>query len=130
VDGLQAVLKGSVLNPSIRAGELVHSIQIQQPQYGQTDSFGGSVTPATWNTVRTARAAIYTAGGRETSMASQIVSDVSHVVKVRWTDIMIRANYRVFFQSRFFTVQYAENVLERNRVLLLYCLEVDSGGGG
>jgi hypothetical protein len=25
-------------------------------------------------------------------------------------------------------VQYVENVQERNRVLLLYCLEVDGGG--
>jgi SPP1 family predicted phage head-tail adaptor len=128
MDGLQAML-GSVLNPSIRAGELCHQVEIQQPQTSSGDSFGNSVTPANWTTVRTTRAAIYTAGGRETSMASQIVSAVSHVVKVRWTEVTINANYRVVFGSRFFTVQYVENVLERNRVLLLYCLETNQGGG-
>lgn len=114
---------------AIDAGELRHAVIIQQPQAQTTDSFGNSVTPATWTTVRTAMAAIYTAGGRETSMASQIVSEVSHVVKVRWTSDTIKANYRVQFGSRIFTVQYVENVLERNRVLLLYCLEVNQGGG-
>jgi SPP1 family predicted phage head-tail adaptor len=112
---------------AINAGELRHQVQIQSPLY-QPTSRGSSVTPASWSLVRTAFAAIYTAGGRETSMASQIVSQVSHVVKVRWTADVIKANYQVLFGGRFFTVQYVENVLERNRVLLLYCLEVDGGG--
>jgi SPP1 family predicted phage head-tail adaptor len=109
----------------IDAGELRHSITIQQPQYGSAGARGQSVVPSSWAVVRTARAAIYTAGGRETSMASQIVSDVSHVVKVRWTPDAIAANYRIVFGSRVMTIQYVENVLERNRVLLLYCKEVD-----
>jgi SPP1 family predicted phage head-tail adaptor len=117
-------------NPlAISPGELRHPISIQQPQYA-AGSDGESITPSSWDDVRDANAAIYTAGGRETSQASQIVSEVSHVVKVRWTPTLIRANYRVVYGSRYFTVQYVENVLERNRVLLLYCLEVDSGGGG
>jgi head-tail adaptor len=53
---------------------------------------------------------------------------VSHVIKVRYTATIIKAGYRVQYAGRFFTVQYVENVLERNRVLLLYCLEVDGGG--
>lgn len=110
----------------ISAGELRHTVQIQQPQYTPGAS-GISLTPQNWTTVRTTQAAIYTAGGRETSMAAQIVSSVSHVVKARWTATVVKANYRVVFGSRTFTVQYAENVLERDRVLLLYCLEVDGG---
>lgn len=112
----------------INAGELRHAIDIQQPNYATAGSRGQSVTPSSWTTVRSTRAAVYTAGGRETSMASQIVSDVSHVVKIRWGSAVIKANYRVVFGGRTFTVQYVENVLERNRVLLLYCLEVDGGG--
>ena len=122
------MLKGSLLNPSLRAGELVHPITIQAPVY-VADARGQSLTPASWNAVRSTRAAVYTAGGRETSMASQIVSQVSHVIKVRWTATAIKANYQVVFQGRVFTIQYVEDVLERNRVLLLYCLEVDQGGG-
>jgi SPP1 family predicted phage head-tail adaptor len=112
---------------AVNAGELRHEVQIQSPVYEST-SRGMSVTPTSWSLVRTAFAAIYTAGGRETSMASQIVSQVSHVVKLRWTADLIKANYQVLFAGRYFTVQYVENVLERNRVLLLYCLEVDGGG--
>lgn len=113
----------------VNAGELRHQVQIQQPQYAHGDARGKSMVPASWNTVRTAMSAIYTAGGRETSQASQIVSAVTHVVKVRWTSATVRAGYRVLFGDRYFTVQYVENVLERNRVLLLYCLEIDTGGG-
>ena len=111
----------------INSGELRHEIQIQQPD-ATPDSRGLSAVPASWTTARTTRAMIYTAGGRETSMASQIISDVSHVVKVRWTLTAIEAGYRVVFSGRVFTVQYVENVYERNRVLLLYCVEVNGGG--
>lgn len=113
----------------IAAGELRHQIAIEQPEYAQPGRTGMSITPAAWQAVRNTRAAIYTAGSRETSMAAQVVSQVSHVVKVRWAPQAILANYRVVFGNRFFTVQYVENVAERNRVLLLYCLEVDQGGG-
>jgi hypothetical protein len=40
----------------------------------------------------------------------------------------MRANYRVVFRTRYFTVSYVENVKERDFVLLLYCVEIDSGG--
>jgi SPP1 family predicted phage head-tail adaptor len=115
-------------NPlAISPGELRHQVTIQSPVYA-ADANGMSTTPVDWVMVRTPHAAIYTAGGRETSMASQIVSEVSHTVKVRWTPAPIKANFRVLFEGRTFIVQYVENVLERNRVLLLYCLEVDGGG--
>ncbi|WP_420239257.1 head-tail adaptor protein [Telmatobacter bradus] len=111
----------------IDAGELRHAVSVQSPVYA-AGACGMSVTPTEWAPVRSAYAAIYTAGGRETSMAAQIVSQVSHVVKLRWTADVIKANFCVIFGDRTFIVQYVENVLERNRVLLLYCLEVDGGG--
>lgn len=108
----------------IRPGELRHAITIQSPST-VAGEFGMSVSPSTWNPVRTTNAAIYTAGGRETSQAAQLVSEVSHVVKIRWGAEVLKAGYQVVFGSRIFTVLYIENVLERNRVLLLYCKEVD-----
>lgn len=112
----------------VSSAELRHSVVIEAPAYS-ADALGGmSVAPTSWTTARSTWGAIYTAGGRETSMASQIVSQVSHVVKVRYTATVIKAGYRVLYAGRYFTVQYVENVLERNRVLLLYCLEVDGGG--
>jgi head-tail adaptor len=118
----------TVLSPSIAAADLCHQVKIQAPQ-NTADARGMSVSPATWNTICTARAAIYTAGGRETSQASQIVSEVSHVVKMRWINIAILAGYQLLFKDRVFIVKYVENILERNRVLVLYCLEADQGGG-
>jgi len=53
------------------------------------------------------------------------VSEVSHVVKIRWGSEVLKPGYQIVFGSRIFTVLYIENVLERNRVLLLYCKEVD-----
>jgi head-tail adaptor len=112
----------------IDAGELRHFIRIERAS--QTpDSFGKSINPATWDEVLTTWGALYTAGGRETAMASHIVSAVSHVVKIRWTPIVVlRANYRVLIGPRYFTVSYVENVRELNFVLLLYAVEIDKGG--
>jgi SPP1 family predicted phage head-tail adaptor len=112
----------------VRPGELRHLVQIQSPVYS-ADARGQSVTPSNWNLVCSANAAIYTAGGKETSQASQIISAVSHVVKIRWQGVAIMANYQVLFGDRVFTIEYVEDVLERNRVLLLYCLEINQGGG-
>ena len=112
----------------VRPGELRRLVEIQAPVYAG-DARGGSITPASWSAVCSANAAIYTAGGRETSQASQIVSEVSHVVKIRWPGVIVKANYQVVFNGRIFTVKYVEDVLERNRVLLLYCLEVNGGSG-
>ena len=111
----------------VDAGELRHIVTIQKPS-GAGDSFGQSVAPIAWDFVRMTRAAIFTAGGRETSDAAQIISDVSHVVKIRWTSDLIKPGYRLLVKGRFFTVSYVENVLERDRVLLLYCREIDGGG--
>lgn len=105
-------------------GEMRHRIVIQSPASTATSS-GASVQPSNWNAERTTMAAIYTAGGRETSQANQLVSECSHVVKVRWTPDVLKANYRIVFRARTFTVLYVENVLERNRVLLIYCKEID-----
>jgi head-tail adaptor len=112
----------------IQPGALRNLIQIQAPQ-NTADARGLSLEPANWNTVLTTRAAIYTAGGRETSQAAQVVSEVSHVVKIRWPGVAILAGFQVLFGDRVFIVKYVENVLERNRLLNLYCLEADQGGG-
>jgi len=109
-----------VINP----GELRHPITINSPS-STPGTYGASVTPSSWTLVRQTIAAIYTAGGKETSQADQLVSECSHVVKVRWTADVLKAGYQVVFGTRTFTVLYIENVLERNRVLLLYAKEVD-----
>lgn len=112
----------------IDPGELKHFVHILRASQ-QGDSFGKSVNPAEWDEVLTTWAALYTAGGRETAMASHLVSAVSHVAKIRFSPVItMRANYRIVKGSRYFTVEHVENVKEKDFVLLLYCIEIDSGG--
>jgi SPP1 family predicted phage head-tail adaptor len=117
----------SVINPSIGAGELIHRIDIQQPETdAAATTFGRSITPNVWTTVRTTFAAIEPSTGAELAQPMQLVSEVSHCVKVRWTPVHIASGFRVVYNARFFTVKYVINPRERNRVLLLYCLEVNN----
>ena len=112
----------------IEPGELWNFITIQRAA-AAGDTFGKSINPVLWENLYNTWAAIYTSGGREVATASRIVSNVSHVVKVRFNSaVILRANYRVVFGPRYFTVEYIENVKERRRVLLLYCIEIDGGG--
>jgi SPP1 family predicted phage head-tail adaptor len=112
----------------IEPSELWHFITLQRASL-VGDSFGKSINPVTWDDLYSTWAAIYTAGGREVAQASHIVSSVTHVVKIRFNPaVILRANYRVVYGARYFTVQYIENVKERNRVLLLACSEIDGGG--
>lgn len=110
----------------LNAGDLRNSITIQAP-VATPGSFGRSVTPTSWTTVRTTRAAISTAGGKEVAAAAQLVSDVTHVVRIRYTSTQILPGYRVLYGSRVLTVEFVENVQEQNRVLRLVCREVNGG---
>lgn len=115
----------SIVNPSVGAGELAHLVQIQKPRTAPGDTFGQSITPDTWDTVLTVRAAIEAAGAGERNETAQLVSEVSHRVTIRWTPVFIGANYRVLFGTRMFAVQAVTDLLERRRVLVLYCSEVN-----
>ena len=108
------------LNP----GELRHTVQVQQQGTEQTAT--GAPVDA-WSTVLTAVAAIATLSSREVYQASQFTAEVSHVITIRWpgSSVTIQGGQRVVFGSRFFKLQTVENVLERNRVLRLHCLEIN-----
>jgi SPP1 family predicted phage head-tail adaptor len=114
----------------IEPSELWHFITIQRgSQAGDGTTFGKSIAPATWDDLYSTWAAIYTSGGREVATASRLVSQVTHVVKIRYNPAFtIRSSDRIVFGRRFFTVQFVENVKERNIVLLISCVEIDGGG--
>lgn len=109
-----------IINP----GELRNQIQIQQRTSSQT---GTGAPMTTWITVLSTQAAIKTASSREAYQAMQFTAQVSHLIKIRWpgTGVTIQGGQQVLFGSRVFKLQTVENVLERNRVLLLHCLEID-----
>lgn len=112
-------------NPlAIDAGELRHQIQIQQ----QSPSQSTTGAPASnWTTILQTMSKISTASSREVYQASQFTAQVSHVIKIRWpgAGVNIQGGQQVVFGSQVFKLQTVENVLQRNRVLLLHCLEIN-----
>src|SRR5581483_3248855 len=103
----------------IQPGELRHPVQIQQQ--ATTQSSTGAPTQS-WNTVLSTMAAIMTASSREVYQAAQFTAQVSHVLKIRWpgAGVTIQGGMQVLYGGRTFKLQTVENVLERNRVLLLH----------
>ena len=109
---------------AIDAGELRHSVQIQQQSTSQS---GTGALVQSWTTILITMGKISTASSREAYQAMQFTAQVSHVIKIRWpgTGVTILGGQQVLFGSRVFKLQTVENMLERNRVLLLHCLEIN-----
>lgn len=109
----------------INSGELRHSIQVQQ-QTNAPDGTTGAPSQA-WVPVLTTMAKISTARSSEVFQAAQFSAQVSHVIKIRWPGaaVTLAGGMQVVFGSRVFKLQTVENVLERNRVVLLHCLEIN-----
>lgn len=109
---------------AINSGELRHAIQIQK----QTATQSASGAPQqSWTTILSTVAKISTASSREVYQASQFTAQVSHVITIRWpgSSVTILGGMQVLFGSRVFKLQTVENPLERNRLLLLHCLEIN-----
>ena len=109
----------------IPPGQLRNEITLQA-QSQAPDAVTGAPS-ASWATVMTTMAGIASQGSREVFQAQQYASQVTHVLTVRWpgTGVAIAGGMRVSFGTRTFTVQSVENVMERNRVMKLMCVEVD-----
>ena len=109
-----------VVNP----GELRHAVQIQQQVTTQSAS---GEPQQSWTTILATQASIRTASSREVYRASQFTGQVSHVITIRWpgSGVSILGGQQLLFGGRVFKLQTVENVQERNRVLLLHCLEIN-----
>jgi head-tail adaptor len=115
---------------AIPSGLLRHQVSIQKPSAAQ-DSLG---TPTGgWQTVFTTLASVEDVKAAEGvdrmsegwySPAAQ----VTHLVRLRWpgASVPVAAGYQVLFAGRALKVQFVTNVQQRNRVLLLGCLEVNA----
>ena len=109
---------------AIDSGKLRHWIDIQSPSTSQTST--GSPT-TTWTTFYSCMAKIDAMSSREVFQASQFTAEVSHVVTIRWPGdgVSIQGGQQVLYCGRVFKLQTVENVQERNRILLLHCLEIN-----
>lgn len=114
---------------ALPAGLLRHQVEVQKPSATQ-DTLGSP--SGAWQTVLTTFASVEDLkaaerfdrmGGGSYSPAAQ----VTHLVRMRWpgASIPLAAGYQVIFNGRTFKVQFVENVQQRNRVIILGCLEAD-----
>lgn len=118
---------------AINPGDLCHRIAIQKPSSSQNPETGEPSLD--FDTVVECSAAIRTPTSREmyqTGQGGQFVSQVTKMVTIRWpgAGITITAGMRVKFGAKFFTIQTVEDVLERNRLVNLLCVEINGGGAG
>jgi SPP1 family predicted phage head-tail adaptor len=115
----------SVQNPSISAGDLVHQVQLASDKGGSADSFGQPST--SWTPYLTTRAAIRNLSGQELYQAAEFSSAAQVRVTIRWpgASIVINTGDRVLFGDHAYVIQIVDNVLLRNRIVNLNCLEID-----
>ena len=114
---------------AIPAGFLRHQVTLQV-QSSTPNSVGEP--QAAWNDVLTRRAGIMAITVREvfqSGPAPEFVGQVTHRVTVRWpgSTVSIYAGMRATLGSRVFLIQGVDNVQEMNRVLHIYCLEINGG---
>lgn len=104
----------------IRAGELRHTIVIQNKTITQDDELNPIET---WGTFLTVRAAPMPKEGREFYRMSAMNSEITEVFRVRYSST-ITAHMRVKFRSKYFDIIGVINPDERDIELLLTCKAV------
>ncbi len=113
---------------NLAAGALRNAITIQAPT-STRDAAGQPVS--TWNSVLTTRAAMMSTTGqsyKEVATGSTLVSQSTWLVTIRWpgASTLIEPGQRVQHGNDTYLIQAVDNVLQRNRVLQLYCLAIDA----
>ena len=111
----------------IQAGELRHSIQIQQAS-ATRDAVGQPVS--TWNVVLNTRAKIENTNSRtfkESFSNNALASQSTDCITIRWPGptIDLAPGMRVIFGDNTFLVQAVDNVLRRNRKVVLACIGIN-----
>ena len=91
------------------------------------DSFGGWKVGDDSVLFDNVRADVATLTGRELEAAQQKVSQVTHMITIRWLPgILSKMNVGWFNErQRFFQIEYIENPRGLNKRLDLYCIERD-----
>jgi SPP1 family predicted phage head-tail adaptor len=74
---------------------------------------------------RRTRASIRNLSGQELFQGDEFTSAAQVRIRTRWTDDNTVPGDRIFWQTHVYVVQVVNNVLGRNRVLELQCLEIN-----
>ena len=102
----------------MRAGQLRHRVEIQSRAATRTR---GQVTEA-WTTYTTGWASIEPRSGRELERAHMVVADATHKVGIRYYS-GVSTRDRFLFGTRKLNIASVVNVEERDRELILICVE-------
>lgn len=103
----------------MQAGRLRHQISIQI-KTTVSDGMGGFT--ATWGDETTVWAEIDPPKGREFFASGQTQSEITTRIRIRYLSGVTPAK-RVRFKSRYFDINSVVNPDERNRELILMCVE-------
>jgi SPP1 family predicted phage head-tail adaptor len=113
------------MKPQIEAGKLRSEVTIQA-LIGTQDSTGQETQ--TWNIVATIRASIEPLTGREVVTAQQVYGSVNVKIRARYYP-GITPKMRATCGTHVYDIQDVINVAERNREMLLMCIErVEAAG--
>ena len=107
----------------MQAGELRHRVTIQAIVASTGDNMGGQ-TVSRYDDVMTVWAGIDPPKGREYFGAGQTQSETVTRVRIRYRPDITTVNRIKFGSTRYFDINAVINPDERNRELILMCIEV------
>lgn len=110
----------------LATGTLNRRVCIQAPTATQ-DASGQIVN--SWTTLLHTWASIHAAPGKEIYATSGYVSELTHVVTIRYPAVSVNSTMRVIYQSRVFLVQAVSDPNEERKQLNLLCKELNPIAG-
>lgn len=115
----------------LKVGELRHRLQLVKP-YGPAQSTFGDVSLANYSPVRTFWGKIESITGRDVLAANQFSDVATHRITIRYFrhNLDILAKDQIWFQGagtylRQFQIEYVLNPDEKNKTLILLCVEIN-----
>lgn len=110
----------------ISAGALRNAVTITAQNPAQSDAAGQPI-PGNWTTVLTTRASIRAATAREQVQDGQVAAQATYIIVLRWpgSSVRIVTGQHVVFGNNTYLIQDVDNILQRNRVIKLTCIQID-----
>lgn len=104
----------------MRAGDLRHRVRIEQRSANVADGYGGF--DDTWSVLDVLPCKLVPTGAGESQQNGRQMPRNSITLEARWRT-GVTTSMRAVFQGRYFDIESAVNVEERNATLLLTCVE-------
>jgi SPP1 family predicted phage head-tail adaptor len=105
----------------MQAGRLRHRLVFETP--ATTEDTFGEVVDAPYAAVATVWGSVEPLSGREQLWAQQVQAEITHKVRVRYSNL-VTPECRIRFGTRYFNILSIINREERNRELEIMCKEL------